>query len=77
VTPIAQRGWHFGGEEFAARTLDGIEETRGRNQAGREYAESMQQRAGRIVAKELRRTGWLRIGFGEMVGGFRRKEEWR
>jgi len=53
-----RRGWRFGGEEFVARMLDQIEETRGKKQAGREYAENMEQRAKRIVAEGLQKAGW-------------------
>src|SRR6266571_3962362 len=53
-----RRGWRFGGEEFVERMLDRIDGTCGESQTRREPAESMERRAGRIVAEGLRAAGW-------------------
>jgi putative transposase len=53
-----RRGWRFGTEEFVARILDRIDGKSGENQTRREAEESMEQRAERVVAEGLARSGW-------------------
>jgi putative transposase len=57
-----RQGWRFGSKEFIARMLDRIEEWRGAAElppsGGRMVAESMEQRAGRLILEELEGAGW-------------------
>jgi hypothetical protein len=53
-----RRGWRFGTEEFVARMLDRVDGKSGENQTLREAEESMEQRAERVVAEGLARSGW-------------------
>jgi len=55
-----RRGWRFGSEEFVSRMLERASEVVGNGDihSRREVKESMDQRAQRIVAEELKEAGW-------------------
>ena len=53
-----RRGWRYGGEDFAVEMLARIEAENARGGAGPERAESMEERARRIIANGLQKTGW-------------------
>ena len=52
------RSWRVGSEEFIARLLDRLEGTTSEHHLAAVRHESMNQRAERIVAEELKTSGW-------------------
>lgn len=53
-----QHGWYFGGESFRAELLRKLNSRSGANHTGPEIHESAEEKAERIVARELGRLGW-------------------
>jgi len=54
-----RRGWCLGEEQFRAELLEEMSAKMGRHHGGSVRTETAQAKAGRIVAEELRRRGWI------------------
>jgi putative transposase len=52
------RGWYLGGQEFRKELLAQMVEQRGAEHYGAEIRESAEQKAGRLIAGELKRLRW-------------------
>ena len=55
---VIRRGWCLGSREFRQEMLERIEGQLGPNHAGELHRETVEARAERILAEELRRLGW-------------------
>ncbi len=55
-----RRGWRFGREDFVAEILEKIEAENRRDSTGPERAESMEERARRLISSGLQKAGWKR-----------------
>jgi REP element-mobilizing transposase RayT len=53
-----RRGWCVGSEEFRRELLEQMEGKMGRHHGGVERQETVEQRASRLLAEELKRRGW-------------------
>lgn len=53
-----RRGWFVGSEPFKAQLLEQIDGKLGEHHFGQLHRETAKAKAGRIIAKELRRIGW-------------------
>lgn len=53
-----RRGWYFGGDAFRDELLEAVEKRVGESHSGAQRQESAEEKAHRIVRKELTRLGW-------------------
>jgi len=53
-----QRGWYLGDNEFRQELLELVHQRAGEYHAGVEIGESMEQKAERLIAQELRKRSW-------------------
>ena len=55
---VMQRGWYLGDDEFRKELLELVHQRAGEYHSGVEIGESMEQKAERLIAAELKRRDW-------------------